>query len=156
MDIKKDQVYRHFKGNIYRVLTLAKHTETGEEMVVYEHAGGDHEVYVRPRDLFESPVNKIKYPDADQEMRFKLLTDEEAARCCLNPLVEQFLDAEDVSDRIDILQRLHPTVTIDDIDIMSRIMDIEFDENMNINARYELLMNNLKMRDRFGASRLRR
>ncbi len=156
MNIEKDQIYRHFKGNIYRIVTLATHSETGEEMVVYEHATGDHEVYVRPRDMFESPVDRDKYPDADQDMRFRLLSEEEAARSCLNPMVEAFLDAEEVSDRIDILQRMQGRVTENDIDIMSRIMDIEYDEHMNLNARYELLMSNLKMRDRFGGSRLRR
>ena len=34
MSIEAGQVYRHFKGGIYKVLTLAKHTETGEDMVI--------------------------------------------------------------------------------------------------------------------------
>ena len=33
---KADQIYRHFKGNLYRIVTLAVHSETGEKMVVYQ------------------------------------------------------------------------------------------------------------------------
>ncbi len=156
MNIEKGQIYRHFKGNVYRIVCTAMHSETGEEMVVYEDVSGDHKTYVRPRDMFESPVDKVKYPDADQDQRFRLLSDEEAAKCCLNPLVEAFLDADEPSDRIDILRKLRDGITLDDIDIMSRVMDIDFDDKMDINARYELLYNNLCMREKFGASRLRR
>ena len=44
--------YRHFKGNEYRVIGFAKHSETLEEMVVYEELYGDHGLWVRPADQF--------------------------------------------------------------------------------------------------------
>ena len=40
--------YRHFKGNEYEVLHIAKHSETLENMVVYRALYGDGEVWVRP------------------------------------------------------------------------------------------------------------
>ena len=66
------QVVRHFKGNKYVVLNKAKHTETGEDMVVYRALYGDYNVYVRPFEMFMSKVDKEKYPDAEQEYRFEL------------------------------------------------------------------------------------
>ena len=44
--------YRHFKGNEYRVIGFAKHSETEEEMVVYEELYGEHRLWVRPADQF--------------------------------------------------------------------------------------------------------
>ncbi len=44
--------YRHFKGNEYRVIGFAKHSETLEEMVVYEELYGDHSLWVRPANQF--------------------------------------------------------------------------------------------------------
>lgn len=45
-------LYRHYKGQRYRVLHLARHTETEEWLVVYEQLYGDHSIWVRPRQMF--------------------------------------------------------------------------------------------------------
>lgn len=45
-------LYRHYKGNLYHVMALARNTETLEEVVVYQSLYGDYGVWVRPKAMF--------------------------------------------------------------------------------------------------------
>lgn len=53
----KPGVYRHFKGNLYRLLFTAKHSETLEEMVVYQALYGEKGIWVRPMFMWDEKVN---------------------------------------------------------------------------------------------------
>lgn len=50
--------YRHFKGNEYEVIAIAKHSETEEAMVVYKALYGDGDVWVRPADMWNETVDR--------------------------------------------------------------------------------------------------
>lgn len=50
--------YRHFKGNEYRVLHLAKHSETLEPMVVYQALYGEHGIWVRPAAMWDETIER--------------------------------------------------------------------------------------------------
>ena len=53
--------YRHFKGNEYEVLGVAKHSETLEPMVVYRALYGEGGLWVRPASMWHEPVERDDY-----------------------------------------------------------------------------------------------
>ena len=62
--IKVNGIYKHFKGNTYRVLGVARHSESLEELVVYQHIDGEKEIWARPIAMFldEADVDGKKVP----------------------------------------------------------------------------------------------
>lgn len=81
-------LYRHFKGGIYRVLSIAYHSETREKLVIYQlikfskdiepstvwYKEGD--IFARPYDMFFSKVDHEKYPEVKQIYRFERIREE--------------------------------------------------------------------------------
>lgn len=67
--------YRHFKGNEYEVLFTARHSETGEEMVVYRALYGDGGLWVRPAEMWDEILER----DGKTVRRFTYIGEEPAA-----------------------------------------------------------------------------
>ena len=67
-EIKVGKKYRHFKGTIHEVIAIAKHTETLEKLVIYNHG---KDIWARPYDMFAGLVDHEKYPDVKQKYRFE-------------------------------------------------------------------------------------
>lgn len=56
-EISVGKVYRHYKGNVYEIIALAKHSETLEDMVVYKSVN-DGKTWVRPQKMWNEIVDK--------------------------------------------------------------------------------------------------
>lgn len=73
--MKPGDIVRHFKGNRYEILHIALDSETQEELVVYRALYGEGRVWVRKKEMFFSPVDRVKYPDVKQTYRFEVVED---------------------------------------------------------------------------------
>ncbi|NLL77326.1 MAG: DUF1653 domain-containing protein [Clostridiales bacterium] len=161
------EIYRHFKGNTYQILTIAEHSETGEMLVIYQAMYGDYKTYARPINMFLEKIDKEKYPQATQEYRFEMLdatpdtegmeataSDEEEELPVIDPQVLKFLDADTYEERLDILTGLHHRITDDMLNVMAIATDIELKPG-DIEERYIELKNCLLKLEKFECNRLR-
>lgn len=169
------QLYRHFKGNLYQIVTLAEHSETGERLVIYQALYGEYKVYARPLSMFMEKVDKIKYPDATQDYRFEAVSadkelKEETGQIKkvssempeehytstggIDPLVMEFLDADSYEKRLNILAALQHRITDDMINTMAVAIDVEVPDG-DIMQRYDDLKKSLLLYDKFECARMR-
>lgn len=66
-------IYKHYKGNEYKVIGVAKHSETLQEMVVYRALYGEMGLWVRPKTMFLETIEK----DGKEIERFAFVRKEE-------------------------------------------------------------------------------
>lgn len=156
---KPQEIYKHFKGNLYQITAIAEHTETGEKLVVYQALYGDFRTWAQPLDLFVGRVDREKYPDAEQEFRFELQgadagRQREESEPALDPMLLEFLDTDEYAQRLNILAGLHHRITDDMITTMAIACDVEIEDG-STEERYEALKNCLLTLERYECNRIR-
>ena len=161
-----NEIYRHFKGNLYKIITVATHTETEEKLVVYQALYGDFQAYVRPLSMFMEELDLKTYPEAKQKYRFQLLEEivqyenvvpecsSEKEEFTLDPMVEAYLDADTCKERLEILESIQPRITDDMITTMAVVLDFEIPEG-KLEERFLALKNCLMTREKYEGTRLR-
>jgi hypothetical protein len=155
------ELYRHFSGKLYQVLTLAKDARSGEMLVIYQALHGDYQIYAGDYSWFTemyapaipqtepltvesvTTVNKASEPyDAN--------TDE----IQLDPLLIEFLDSDTYEAKLNILSALHHRITDDMLTTMAVSCDVEVDEG-DVEERYASLRSCLLTLEKYECNRLR-
>lgn len=79
-NIKRGMRFKHFKGGLYTVICVARHSETKEKLVIYQrdNDGSEYSGFIcaRPLEMFLSEVDRDKYPNVTQRFRFEVINDD--------------------------------------------------------------------------------
>ena len=160
---KKGEIYRHFKGNLYEVIIIARDSETLEEKVVYKEVNGDA-AYVRSLPMFVSLVDKEKYPNVSQEFRFELVQSQSSSPCeecepcevCTanQEIIMGYLEKDTSSDKIEYLLRVRDQIGENFLEVVAQSLD--FVENPgSVQERFDAIVSYLRTLARYEVGRLR-
>lgn len=140
--------YRHFKNKEYEVIAIATHSETEEKLVIYKALYGEGKICARPLEMFVSEVDHEKYPEVTQKYRFEKMDS-------VNDKLMDFLDADDLDEKYNILISMQDNITDSLIDTMSVAVDVVIPEG-DLYQRYDQLKSALRTRQKYEyANRLR-
>lgn len=115
------EIYRHFKNKNYKIIAIAHHSETGEELVIYQALYGDGMVCARPLDMFVSEVDHEKYPEVTQKYRFEKIANAEKS---IEDKMMEFFDTEKLEEKYDILLSMREDMTDTIIDNLAVGLDV--------------------------------
>ncbi len=179
---KQGEFYKHFKGKMYQIVAVAIHSETGEELVIYQKLYDDFKVHARPLEMFMSEVDKDKYPDVTQKYRFEKVefvdkkeADKEESADTLKNIVEtvnleveetvdlesegnpnadllEFLNADTYEQKRNVLVGLRHRITDRLIDDMAASMDVVVEE-ADTWERYQSLLACITTKAKFEITR---
>ena len=164
---KKGDIYRHFKGNLYEIIIIARDSETLEEKVVYKSVEGN-DAYIRSLSMFLSRVDKVKYPDVAQEYRFELVSkaDEPKVNTQMMEEVEEktvledgniimeFLDLDSTNDKIQFLLQNKDKVTSNFLSIVAQSLDFAENEG-DLSERLDDILKYLRTISKYENTRFR-
>lgn len=174
------EIYRHFKNQLYQIITIAKHSETDEELVVYQALYGNYHVCARPLSMFMSEVDHEKYPDVKQKYRFekvdfskenekkqesvkikkeekteekKEIKEEEQGQQA-NPDLLEFLDADTMEEKRRVLIGMRTRITDRLINDLAASLDVTVEQG-DLDARYKDLLYCVETKQKFEVERRR-
>ena len=162
------EIYQHFKGKLYRIVALATHTETGEQLVIYQALYGEFQVFARPLSMFLEKVDAKKYPDAAGKDRFMRIPMAEAAAVpqpvpasSESPVEPQpdpgllaFLDADSYEEKLEVFASLEGKVDLHMLNAIAASLDLELSEG-SLEEQYDTLKSCLMTLERYECNRLR-
>lgn len=165
---KAGEIYQHFKGKLYRIVALATHTETGEQLVIYQALYGEFQVFARPLSMFLEKVDAKKYPDAAGKDRFMRIPMAEAAAVpqpvpapSENPVEPRpdpgllaFLDADSYEEKLEVFASLEGKVDLHMLNAIAASLDLELSEG-SLEEQYDTLKSCLMTLERYECNRLR-
>ena len=179
---KPGEFYRHFKKKNYQVITVARHSEIDEQLVIYQALYGDFGTYARPLDMFVSEVDHVKYPEVEQKYRFEYLEegltqdimqqvavgemkikDEQADTDAIpevsevseaaDPALIRFMDAGSFSEKFEVFTELRKEMTDKLLDEIAVVCDLVISEEGSLDERYEHLKRCLLTRMKYERER---
>ncbi len=178
---KPGEFYRHFKNKLYQIVGVAKHSETGEQLVIYQALYGDFGLYARPLSMFISPVDREKYPQAGQEYRFERVEpgvgmaagqpaahpmqdsgcpgqpvepDVGVSPSAPNPDLLAFLEGETLEEKLAALSRLSKSASQADLGGLAAALDTDLGQGSR-EEQIESARKFLEIQRRYDGSRLR-
>lgn len=142
------ETYRHFKNKDYKIIAIAHHSETGEELVIYQALYGEGMICARPLEMFISEVDHEKYPDVKQKYRFEKISNAQKAP---EEKMMDFFDADDLEEKYQILLTMKDDVTDTMIDNMAVVLDLIIPDG-NISDRFDNLRRAIQTKQRYEQS----